>query len=386
MSQPAVPLQGDPVPMIPPEMATPSAPGGPGWIPNEVDRSEIARPLLDQGYTKGLIEALIVNKQAFAQSIWVVDNSGSMNTRDGHRMVQVKSSTGALKFVECSRWTEMQQTVEYHAQMAALLRSPTTFRLLNDPGRIWGPQIFSIAVADPVGYSRIDEELSIALSTMQNTQPSGVTPLTQHVQAIRQHIVSMLSHLHYSGTKVAIVLATDGLPSDSQGYSNDFVKREFVSALRSLEGLPVWIVVRLCTDEDDVVQYWNDLDCLPELSLEVLDDFESEAKEVYALNPWLTYGLPLHRMREMGFHHPLLDLLDERKLSRDEIRYFLRILFGSYEAPDPEENWKGFCSVVEQLNATEKKLWNPVVKKVTPWIDLKQLNRQYGPSSCCTIS
>jgi hypothetical protein len=176
MSQPAVPLQDDPVPMIPPAMVKPSAPGGPGWSPNELERSEITRPLLDLGYTNGLIEALIVNKQAFAQSIWVVDNGGSMNARDGHRMVQGKSSTGTLKFVECSRWTEMQQTVEYHAQMAALLRAPTIFRLLNDPSRIWGPQIFSIAVtADPVGKSAVDEELSIAIATMQNTQPSGVT-------------------------------------------------------------------------------------------------------------------------------------------------------------------------------------------------------------------
>jgi hypothetical protein len=369
--------------MAPPAMAMPSAPGGTGgWSPSEVDRFAIAKPLLEQGYTNGLIEALMVNKQAFAQSIWVVDNSGSMQTRDGHRIVQGKSSASALKFVECSRWAEMQQTVDYHAQMAALLHAPTTFRLLNDPGRVCGPQIFSIAVADPVGNSRIDEELSIAVSTMQNTQPGGVTPLTQHVQAIRQHILSMQPHLQHNGAKVAVVLATDGLPSDSQGYANDSVKREFVSALRSLEGLPVWIVVRLCTDEDDVVQYWNDLDSQLELSLEVLDDFESEAKEVYAVNPWLTYGLPLHRMREMGFHHPLFDLLDERKLSRDEVRSFLRILFGSYEAPDPEENWMGFCSAVERLLVKEKKLWNPVVKKVMPWIDLKQLNRQYGPSGC----
>jgi Domain of unknown function (DUF4149) len=373
MSQPAaVPLHNVPVPMVPPVMTTPSAPGEAGvWSPQEVDRSVISKSLLEQGYTNGLIEALMVNRQAFAQSIWVVDNSGSMQTWDGHRIVHGESSeSSALTFVKCSRWTEMQQTVDYHAQMAALLRSPTTFRLLNDPGRVCGPQIFDIAVADPVGKSSMDEELSIAESTMQNTQPVGGTPLTQHVHAIRQQIVSMQSYLQHNRAKVAVVLATDGLPTDAE-------KHEFVSALRSLEGLSVWIVVRLCTDEDDMIQYWNDLDSELELSLEVLDDFESEAKEVYAVNPWLTYGLPLHRMREMGFHHPLFDLLDERKLSLDEVKMFLRLLFGSYEAPDPEENWMGFCSAVERLLAKEKNLWNPVAKKVMPWIDLNELNRQY---------
>jgi Mg-chelatase subunit ChlD len=376
MKDPEIQSYDYPVPLAPP--TAPSATDD-----SQFDNVQVRQMLQQQGYTTSLIEALRRNKLAYAQSIWVVDNSGSMQTRDGHRIVSGKTSESALKFVECSRWAEMQQTVDYHAQMAALLHAPTTFRLLNDPGRVCGPQIFSIAVqADPIGNSRIDEELSIAVSTMQNTQPGGVTPLTQHIHSIRQHILSMQSHLHHNGTKVAVVLATDGLPSDAQGYSNDSVKHEFVSALRSLEGLPVWIVVRLCTDEDDVVQYWNDLDSQLELSLEVLDDFESEAKEVYAVNPWLTYGLPLHRMREMGFHHPLFDLLDERKLSRDEVRSFLRILFGSYEAPDPEENWMGFCSAVERLLAKEKKLWNPVVKKMMPWIDLKQLNRQYGPSGC----
>jgi Mg-chelatase subunit ChlD len=374
MSDPAIPLYDYP------PMAPPTAPSAINDSP--LDNMQVRQMLQQQGYTTGLIEALRRNKLAYAQSIWVVDNSGSMQTRDGHRIVSGKTSESALKFVECSRWAEMQQTVDYHAQMAALLHAPTTFRLLNDPGRVCGPQIFSIAVPDPAGNSQIDEELSIAVSTMQNTQPGGVTPLTQHVQAIRQHILSMQSQLSHNGTKVAIVLATDGLPSDAQGYSNDSVKSDFVSALRSLEGLPVWIVVRLCTDEDDVVQYWNDLDSQLELSLEVLDDFESEAKEVHTMNPWLTYSLPLHRMREMGFHHSILDLLDERKLSRDEVRDVLRILFGSYEAPDPEENWMGFCSVVEQLLAKEKKVWNPVVKKVMPWIDLKQLNRQYGPAAC----
>jgi hypothetical protein len=66
---------------------------------------------------------------------------------------------------------------------------------------------------------------------------------------------------------VVIVLATDGMPTDERGISNDSVKNQFVNTLRSLEGLPVWLVIRLCTDDDTVVQYYNSLDDQLELSM-----------------------------------------------------------------------------------------------------------------------
>ena len=84
---------------------------------------------------------------------------------------------------------------------------------------------------------------------MSQTTPSGVTPLVPHLHHARQQIQEIMPQLQQTGTKVALILATDGLPSDAQGLSNAFTQQEFVQALRGLEGLPVWIVVRLCTDE-----------------------------------------------------------------------------------------------------------------------------------------
>ena len=48
----------------------------------------------------------------------------------------------------------------------------------------------------------------------------------------------------------------------------------------------MWVVIRLCTDEDAIVNYWNDIDGELELDMDVLDDFMGEGKEVFDANPW----------------------------------------------------------------------------------------------------
>jgi hypothetical protein len=418
------PSAAAPPPLAPPRMMVdhqppPTLPGPPPPL------SQAARGILkEQGYTNGLIDALEMNRRAFPISYWIVDNSGSMATADGHRILP--QPNGTLKLASCTRWKEMQETVEYHSQLAAVLHSPTTYTLLNDPGAVAGPQTFRVA-HDSESTASIDYDLAVAQSVMMNAQPAGVTPLAHHIEIIRTEIQQMESFLRSTGGKVAIVLATDGLPTDARGYSNPTVKQQFVDTLRSLEGMPVWIVVRLCTDADEVVQYWNDLDEQLELSLEVLvrksaillivlllrlllafsihlppavhlttfhffflfiiittnnkDDFVAEAEEVHNHNKWLNYALPLHRMRELGFYHKMFDLLDERTLSQGDLKDFMKILFGHgplAEAPDPEGDWKGFTDVLARLVGQESMQWNPMTKRMEPWIDMRKLKQQYG--------
>lgn len=337
--------------------------------------------LKDQGYTDGLIKSIARSNMEFPLRIWIVDNSGSMATGDGHRLVST-GNTNDVRFVGCSRWSEIKETVEYHAQIAALLEAPTVFRLLNDPGRMVGPQQFSIGERGP---EFISEDLSIALNIMQMAGPTGVTPLTQHVLEIRANVLAMKDQLLDMGQKVVIVLATDGLPSDQYGTSNQLTRNEFKDALRSLQGLPVWVVVRLCTDEDSVVEFYNNLDAELELSLEVLDDFTGEAEEVYEHNKWLNYSLPLQRIREMGFSHKLFDLLDERKFTKEELRQFFLLLFGPDKfdgVPDPHVDWKGFLTSINRLANAEKQQWNPIRKKMAPWVDVRKLNSAYGTDPC----
>jgi len=182
-------------------------------------------------------------------------------------------------------------------------------------------------------------------------------------------VSSMADELRREGRKVAIVIATDGLPTNEHGVGGSHVSQQFVESLRMLEGLPVWVVIRLCTDEDHIVNFYNELDEHLELSLEVLDDFCGEAAEVYEHNPWLNYALPLHRCREMGYHHRVFDLIDERKLTTTELREFMELLFGEDNfdgVPDPAVDWMGFSHTIEKLMRQEKPQWVRVFPLVGP--------------------
>jgi len=335
------------------------------------------------GYTDGLIKSIARSNMQFPLRIWIVDNSGSMMKGDGHRLVGQRNN---VRYVSCTRWDEIKETVEYHARIAALLEAPTVFRLLNDPGRMAGPQQFSIGERGP---DFIADDLNIALNTINTASPTGVTPLSDHVREVKANVEAMKEELVRTGQKVVIVIATDGLPSNAYGTSDSAALNEFKDCLRSLEGLPVWIVVRLCTDEDSVVDFYNNLDSQLELSLEVIDDFTGEAEEVCEFNKWLNYALPLHRIREMGFSHKLFDLLDERPLTKDELKEFFALIFGPeklYGMPDPQIDWKGFSKHIEKIvEKHEQKQWNPVKKTITPWVDVKKLNKAYAQNHMLSI-
>lgn len=350
---------------------------------DDADRKITA--LKKHGFTEGLARALLENCAAFPIRFWIIDNSYSMAERDGHRVVETSGvSSSNVHYAACTRWEEIQECVVYHAEVSALLKAPTRFRLLNDPGKRVGPQQFSVADFGRGDHTRSD--FDAAESIMKKARPNGLTPLTAHINVIREEIKAMAPDLVQKGQKAAIVLATDGLPTGSEGQIH--AKEEFVRALRSLEGLPVWIVIRLCTDEDKIIEFYDSLDQQLELSLDLLDDHCGEAKEVFEFNPWLNYALPLHRIRELGFHDRVFDLIDERALTKSEIRQFCLLLFGESQfdgVPDPSIDWVGFLNDIERMVREEKPVWDPLKKLPLPWIDTKRLNKQYGDKAGCAL-
>ena len=62
--------------------------------------------------------------------------------------------------------------------------------------------------------------------------------------------------------------------------------------MRCLKNLPVWVVIRLCTNDNNMTQYWNGVDSEVELNMDVIDDPLGEAKEIHKYVR--TYGTPRH--------------------------------------------------------------------------------------------
>lgn len=158
-----------------------------------------------QGFTAGLAKALVANADSFALRIWVLDNSGSMEIEDGHRIVTEKD--GKIVAKPASRWEELQDTAIYHAQMTALMNSFTRFRLLNDPGLMVGRR--EMVVGRPNGDRQ--SEIHEIKSVIQRVRTDGVTPLTRHVVAMQEEIRAMLPKLRRNGRRVGTSFRDDWL-------------------------------------------------------------------------------------------------------------------------------------------------------------------------------
>merc|ERR550514_942300 len=183
---------------------------------------------------KGVAEELQRSSQNFPLRIFVVDNSGSMSTTDGHRVQ--RSIGGKERVVACSRWEELADSLRWHAELAARLGAQTEFRLLNPPGN-GAQQVVMAGVGHP------DAEIA-AMEAALGSFPTGRTPLCEQVREVVHRVQGMAAGLRASGAKVCVVIASDGAATDG----------DIQAAMRPLQALPVWVVVRLCTDDASVVE------------------------------------------------------------------------------------------------------------------------------------
>ncbi|KAL7522496.1 hypothetical protein ACHAWX_007197 [Stephanocyclus meneghinianus] len=218
--------------------------------------------------------------------------------------------------------------------------------------------------------------------TLSNPSRHTQNPLACHITNIAAFISAEAQRLYSLNKHVTLVIFTQGLPTDQNGSVGPTVTHEFQQSLVSLFSLPVKIVFRLFTDDERAIDFYNSIDT-KSTSIDVLDDYWGEALEVYLHNPWLTYGLGLHRLREVGLAWSILDAMDERPLSIDELYQFCNcfLILGHHSQghlPHPRFSWTSFLQALSALLQSERMQWNPVLGRLTPWMDLVKMNAIYS--------
>jgi len=213
------------------------------------------------------------------------------------------------------------------------------------------------------------------INSILNDSPNGGTPLCRHIREVIASIRALEPSLRAQGQRACVIIATDGESSDG----------DIAQAMLPLKDLPVWVVLRLCTDDDKVVSYWNAIDEQLELSMDVLDDLFGEAEEVHRHNPWLVYGEPLHRLREFGSLSRELDLLDERLVPLEDLRKLCCSIIGGevQDFPDPCVDFPEFYSRVSVAVMHQSRIFDVLTKRDRPWIDVAALKACYGRRSLC---
>lgn len=313
----------------------------------------------------GIASQIRDSAKEFPSRYWIIDNSGSMATQDGHKLVE--TSLG-MKDLTVSRWEELGGSIRWHAEMAAHLGARTEFILLNDPCHRCPTKVVC-------GDHRhtISEQLD-TIDAVLKTSPTGRTPLCERIRQVASEISAKAHELRAAGQRCVVTIASDGAATDG----------DVQQAMRPLLSLPVIVVIKLCTDDERVVDYWNSIDQDLELDMDVLDDLSSEAAEVCGHNPWLAYGLPLQRLREWGCSNKVFDLLDEKPLSIGEMKDLVGLVLGrsaDADLPHPQIDWDAFEREVSSALGEAVMTYNPLKKRETPWVDLKILKRTYNPSA-----
>ena len=198
----------------------------------------------------------------------------------------------------------------------------------------------------------------------QPIEPGNTTPLSVQVEKLVHTLRPVAAEMVKADERATVVIATDGIPN-SPG--------NFLHQMKQLQQLPVWVIVRLCTSEDNIVEYWSNLDKSLEAPLEVLDDLQGEAREVSRCNSWLTYAPQLHTARMFGLRNLLFDRLDEAPLSPSQVKQFCELLLGCGPLPEPELDSAAFLQQLKVAVKAAGKVYDPLRRRMRPWVNMTRL-------------
>eukprot|EP00929_Paragymnodinium_shiwhaense_P119070 TRINITY_DN90958_c0_g1_i2.p1 TRINITY_DN90958_c0_g1~~TRINITY_DN90958_c0_g1_i2.p1 ORF type:complete len:387 (+),score=62.22 TRINITY_DN90958_c0_g1_i2:88-1248(+) len=328
-----------------------------------------------QNGSVGFRRSLEQDYQSVTKRFFILDNSGSTAKPDGHVLVNSGEKTTSL---DSSRWEEIRSMAVEQAEWCLQTGVETEFIILNSPSPQDPQEGRDFFTVDP-RCKHVHAQIQTLQRALKGIQPHGPTPLAATLAELRSRLARQVA----DGRLVMVSIVTDGLPTIFDGIHCYEDKKQFVSELRALAAgqLRVFIVIRLATDEDRVVDFYNQLDEELELPLDILDDIAGEAKEVYAAgNGWFAYSPLVHRIREAGSVDKLFDLLDERAFLPLEIMTFLEsLLLSPSDPPFPREP-KEFLEAVGKVVGSSGLVYDGRTGRMVPPVNMSRLRDRLAPS------
>lgn len=335
----------------------------------EENRVVVAPPIVDTKLDKVKKKNEII-KDLSQYSIVIIDNSGSMRVSDGKK---INSENGFRIKNGVTRWEEAVYKVLEIAKYNISRNMATKYYLLNP--KIYDNWLKNIDWVEIVpSKNDFEENLTILKSQLlDDNNIRGTTPLTKITKKIlRDHEYILHSKL------INYNIITDGNPDNSKNFENSL---ETIS-----NKLNIFLTINLCTDQEEIIDYYNDLDKKigNELSgLDVIDDFQDEYQEIVnSGNKFFTYTHDIHICRMAGCNSIIADLLDERQLTISEMNSLINELLGM---PNDLPNWSERREYIDYLEKNNKRVFNLKTNQFTSLIDIKQVNKriQYNERIKC---
>lgn len=247
-------------------------------------KEELREHLLSLSLPPGLLSSVFGSYRSCHSRVWLLDNSVRMKTRDCHIARSQRSSIEAdRRGGDATRWDELKDCVLFHANMSSKCWIPTKFFLVNDPSSSSNDEEwhrgrkFTICSARP---RDVPGELDEVQRNMDNPGLNqNRCPLRYCIETLRRSLEGEASRLESEGRHVTLVICTQGRPTTRDGMTGSEMMRDLQRELMSLSKLPVRIIIRLCTDSEEVREMYNSMDANLD-SLDVLDDYWGEVRYI----------------------------------------------------------------------------------------------------------
>ena len=193
-------------------------------------------------------------------TIWLLDNSSGMKIRDSHSSTS-SNGGGEESLDNVSRWHELRDCISFHSHMASKCWIRTNYWLVNDDSNGHEDTKFKLCCGNP---EDVHDEMSHLKSALkQATLSQDICPLSDQLHKIGKKVSKLPK-----GERVKLVICTQGIPTDRHGG-------DFWLEIRELSKLDVKIIIRLCTDLEDVFDLYNTMDARFD-NVDVIDDYWCE--------------------------------------------------------------------------------------------------------------